>query len=139
MNDVIARFWAKVDAGGPDDCWLWTASRYQNGYGQFNHGLAHRFSVELSGREIPVGFVVDHLCRNRPCVNPRHLDVVPQAVNVARGVLPSIAGKRMQEWSETRTHCINGHELTPENEYRPPGKPTWRVCRTCKRNRKAKR
>lgn len=139
MTDVIARFWAKVSVGHTDDCWPWTASLYPNGYGQFNHGGAHRFAVELSGRCIPAGAVVDHLCRNRSCVNPRHLDVVPQSINVARGELPAIAGKRVQAWSKTRTHCAHGHELTPENEYNPPGNPTWRVCRTCKKNRKARK
>lgn len=84
MNDD-ARFWGKVDKSG--DCWEWTGTRV-GGYGQAwfegRSQYAHRVSVTLSGRTIPVGMQVDHLCRNRACVRPDHLDVVSASVNVKR-------------------------------------------------------
>lgn len=126
------RFWLKVDKGG--DCWLWTASVLPNGYGQFDHTTAHRRSIEFTtGKPVPAGAVVDHLCRNRLCVNPSHLEVVTQSTNVNRGYAGPISSSMRKEWSMDRTHCKHGHELTPDNEYNPPGHPTWRQCRECRR------
>lgn len=115
------RFWAKVDKSG--DCWEWTAFLTPDGYGRF--GLdgaivaAHRTAYELVVGPIPDGLQIDHLCRNRKCVNPDHLEPVTQLENARRGF-----------WA-TKTHCKHGHEFTPENTYiRPTGA---RQCRTCNR------
>lgn len=82
------RFWAKVDR--TSGCWLWTASRDLNGYGQFWNGErvvpAHRWAYENFVEAVPVELVLDHLCRNRACVRPEHLDPVPQSANAARGL-----------------------------------------------------
>jgi len=101
----FAGFWAKVDK--TEGCWNWTASKLWNGYGQWNlpraltSGVrlrrAHRLAYELEVGPIPDGMVLDHLCNNRACVNPSHLEVVTQAENLRR------AGER-------RTHCRNGHK-----------------------------
>jgi len=82
---LAIRFWRKVDKSG--DCWLWTGST--NGrYGKMKENgrflYAHRASVIVDGREIPDGMEIDHLCRNKLCVNPKHLDIVTPQVNVAR-------------------------------------------------------
>jgi hypothetical protein len=79
------RFWSKVDKNGPmhptlGRCWLWTAgitAGDRGGYGRFwfngKDCLAHRIAYQLAGKTIPDGLEIDHRCRNRRCVNPRHL------------------------------------------------------------------
>lgn len=134
------RFWAKVEKTAT--CWLWTAAKYRNGYGQFDHGGAHRFSYALANGEIPAGLVIDHLCCRRDCVRPDHLEAVAQATNVIRGYGPPVAAARMAAWSQSRTECKRGHPLTAENTYVTPSEG-WRQCRACKRlanhRRRAKR
>ncbi len=78
---VAERFWAKVNRLGEDDCWEWLASSQPHGYGQFAPGgraggmtTAHRVAYELTFGPIPEGLSIDHLCRNRGCVNPAHLE-----------------------------------------------------------------
>lgn len=76
---VDERFWLKVDKRGPDDCWEWKAGRCL-GYGQFWNNVrdmpAHRFAYEAVVGPIPEGLTLDHLCRNKGCVNPAHLEPV---------------------------------------------------------------
>ena len=79
------RFWRHVDDTGT--CWVWTASIRPDGYGEFRAGRlvkAHRFAYEHLIGPVPDGLHLDHLCRNRACVNPEHLDPVPNAVNIRR-------------------------------------------------------
>ena len=78
--DDFPRFWSKVAMGRPDDCWVWRSSADNHGYGQFRFQSttwkAYRVSWFLKYGEVPHDpFVLDHLCRNRPCVNPSHLEV----------------------------------------------------------------
>ena len=90
------RFWAKVRIGsipahrpGLGPCWQWTASRDRDGYGRFLVGKnlhAHRLAYETLVGPIPDGLESDHLCRNRPCVCPAHIEPVTHAVNKQRGV-----------------------------------------------------
>jgi hypothetical protein len=83
---MAERFWAKVDKSG--DCWEWTGSKSSNGYGNIGAGApskkvlsAHRLSYELANGTTPDGLVIDHKCHNRGCVNPDHLQAVPQKQN----------------------------------------------------------
>lgn len=85
------RFWPKVDKGGGGGCWEWLAVKSE-GYGKLwsvaAHRMlyAHRVSYEMHfGRPIPADMTIDHLCRNRGCVNPLHMEVVSSAENTTRG------------------------------------------------------
>ena len=123
------RFWDKV-AVMPDGCWDWTAYRNRDGYGQFageGNSLAHRVSYAGLVAPIPNGLQIDHLCRNRSCVNPSHLEVVTLQENTRRGLK-----------EELKTHCPQGHPYEGDNLYLH-SKTGWRQCHTCRREVKAKR
>lgn len=125
-----ARFWRFVRKG--PDCWEWLGKTYPTGYAQFNYGAkssyGHRFAYELGKGPIPDGLSIDHLCRNRGCVNPAHLEAVPLGVNVLRGFGRGALNAR-------KTHCDNGHEFSAENTsyiHRSNGS-THRKCKACQR------
>ena len=138
------RFFAKVNWSGPlpdynpslGPCWIWTAATYRNGYGSFgtngrNSGtrLVHRFAYELLVGPIPKGLDLDHLCRVRHCVRPKHLEPVTRLENVRRGN----GGLHQRQ----KTHCSNGHPFDKANTRNYQGR---RYCRTCKRiNRRDRR
>jgi hypothetical protein len=131
------RFWAKVDKRGPDDCWSWRGwHNNDSGYGRLDVQVsgvrrklyAHRIVYELERGSIPDGFQIDHLCRNRGCVNPAHLEAVTQRTNILRGTGFSARNAR-------KTHCPQGHALTPDNVYSRPLEPNFRTCLTCQNAR----
>src|SRR2546425_9782 len=124
------KFWAKVQK--TPDCWLWTRGT-NNGYGitwfRGRGWPAHRLSYELLVGPIPEGLTIDHLCRNRACCRPDHLEAVSPGVNVLRGVGPAAVHAR-------KTHCNSGHPFNDENTR------TWhgaRYCRPCQAINAAKR
>lgn len=107
-------------------CWEWTGHIDSNGYGKASRGWAHRLSYEAFVAPIPEGLEIDHLCRNRRCVNPEHLETVSRAENLRRSPL---VGKN----SHPQPQCKRGHSRDPENlYYRPNGS---RECRLCARLR----
>ena len=125
------RFWQKVrilDNG----CWEWTAAK-RGGYGVFGLGTrsdglirAHRYAyAELVG-PIPEGLQLDHLCRNRPCVNPEHLEPVTGRENTLRGESPQAQNAR-------KTHCPRGHAYDLLNTY--SGGKGGRQCDICRKER----
>lgn len=108
-------------------CWQWQLSSGSHGYGNAYNGttvvLAHRMSFEAFRGPIPTGLTVDHICRNRMCVNPAHLRLLTNVENAR------------DNGFATRTHCPRGHEYTPENTYR---RNRGRQCRQCARDRRRK-
>lgn len=123
------RFYAKIKRS--DKCWEWTASILANGYGQFHAPsttLAHRFSYELHKGPIPDGLVIDHLCRNRRCVNPEHLEAVPQRVNLLRG-------ETLNASEVMRSTCPSGHPYDVANTRLYRGR---RVCKSCEAPKSAR-
>ena len=107
------------------DCWVWT-DKPDNGYGRFwlnrKSELAHRFAYLIWAGPIPSDKQLDHLCRNRGCVNPEHLEPVSIAENVLRGEGLSAKNAR-------KTHCKMGHELAGNNLHLL--KRGGRVCKKC--------
>jgi hypothetical protein len=123
------RFWQYVDK--TEDCWNWTGWTYRHGYGGFRpggrgdpNGYAHRFSYEATLGPIPDGLEIDHLCRNRRCVRPDHLEPVTHAENHRRrrGIKtgPYNVGDR----------CRRGHSRAEHTAINRQG---FRYCRECSR------
>lgn len=128
MRTQDDRFWSKVDFGEDDAaCWLWARAKSVDGYGVFAEcrtkaAKAHRWAYESLRGPIPAGLEIDHLCRIRHCVNPWHMEPVDHLTNVRRS-----PGR------QSHTHCVRGHEFTPENTRYHPSAPNVRVCRACRR------
>jgi hypothetical protein len=106
-------------------CWVWQRNYDSNGYGRHLHWKAHRFAWLVLVGPIADGLQLDHLCRNRGCVNPTHLEPVTQRENLLRG-------ETIYAANAAKTHCKYGHEFTPENTRIIP---RGRRCRACERRR----
>lgn len=123
----IQRFFKKIKEEG--GCWVWCAAQINSGYGTFydegKDKLAHRFSYELFNGQIPDGLDIDHLCRNRLCVNPEHLEAVTRSENLLRG----LTGKNNR--NAKKTHCPQGHELKEPNLVLAEIKRGYRQCKIC--------
>lgn len=133
-GDVEARFWSNVRIE-EDKCHLWVGNKRPNGYGRFTVGkkgcLAHRWAFERFRGPIPEGMQLDHLCRNRLCVNPDHLEPVTLKENIGRG----LTGTNPNSWQfRPQPNCPNGHEYTIENTvYLWKRDRIHRICRTCRK------
>lgn len=133
---LLLRFISKTKPVG--SCWEWTGSKSGGGYGRFGlnsrNELAHRVSLLLfKGVDLRVDRYIsqaDHLCRNRLCVNPEHLEMVSQTENILRGESPSAIHSK-------KTHCPKGHEYTPDNII--SGTHRHRLCKECTRLRSCER
>lgn len=123
--DPVTRFAERVDTSG--DCWIWQGCCNWGGYGRFHDGTrevgAHRFSWAAFVGPIPDGLHIDHLCKQRKCVNPDHLEPVTPQINTLRS-------ENFIAVNARKTHCVRGHPLSGPNLYVcPRGKRECRQCR----------
>lgn len=109
------------------ECWRWTNRLNGHGYGVLTYKgktqLAHRAVWEAIKGPVPSGLECDHLCRNRWCVNPEHIELISHRENVLRGNSVVAANAK-------KTQCKNGHEFSPENTAKDVR--GGRVCKTCR-------
>lgn len=120
------RFWALVSKSN-EGCWSWVGVKDRKGYGMFYAGAnfrAHRYSLIISGVNLPKGMVVDHICRNTSCVNPSHLRVVTPRQNVIENSNSNAAK------NHKKTHCKHGHEFSVQNT---GISSKGRYCKECNR------
>ncbi len=128
MNTHMIIPWDKIDK--TKTCWNWIGHINSSGYGEYyikNSKIrAHRFIYELLVGKIPENLVIDHLCKNRKCVNPAHLEPVTNRENIIRGDGISSLNRR-------KTHCVHGHPFDEKNTAPRKRKngAMWRVCREC--------
>lgn len=118
------RFWSKVDKSG--DCWLWTGTRSEKGYGEFFVGnrrkmRATRVMLELTGRPRPENTEACHTCDNPSCVRPEHLWWGTRRENM----LDMVAKGRC--WLVEKTHCPNGHPMDSRDR-------RSRYCSICRKD-----
>ena len=134
---IIERFMKFVSPEPNSGCWLWTGSISEDGYGKFKMTqaawAAHRVSYELFVGPIPEGLQIDHLCRVRCCVNPKHLEPVTLQENFRRGIGNAHGAAAASIARISKTHCLRGHEYVPDNVMIQADGA--RRCRTCDRKR----
>lgn len=121
-------------------CMLWTRCLDKCGYGKFRSSdmrgetLVHRAAFKLWCGEIPDGMEIDHICKTRNCINPKHLRAVTHAQNIATG------DYKTNHRNAVKSRCSRGHEFTPENTIvRSTKIGIARACRECRRLTRARR
>jgi len=129
--EVIERLLSKVDKTG--DCWNWTGSVSSSGYGQITgyignkkkNFITHRLAYKHYLGKIPDGYTIDHLCQNRLCQNPDHLEAVTQRENTLRSLTVTAVNAQ-------KTHCTNGHPYSGDNLLMDK-KRNIRMCKACRK------
>jgi hypothetical protein len=140
--DFLSRFWSKVCLPAYDIqlCWQWTAAIGPDGYGfmkcRGKRPRAHQIAWHLYHGPVPEGLCIDHLCRNRLCVNPLHMEVVTPVENIMRG-------ESLPAQYSRRNYCSKGHLYTQENtgvgrKIRQKKVTLYRACRFCARVKSAR-
>lgn len=122
----LNRFLNKIQFPDDDGCWNWIAAKNDGGYGVFTYPgfqYAHRFMFFINNGVVQKDKMIDHVCRNRSCVNPLHLREVTAKQNSLEN------SDSITACNSKKKTCINGHELTTD-------KRGWRFCQTCKKKRR---
>jgi len=129
MSDIMERIRSRVTVT-ESGCWEFNGCRIKQGYGRISWNqrlwLTHRVTYTVTVGAIPDDLEIDHLCKNKTCCNPDHLEAVTRSENLRRGT----------QWHHTvaretsKAHCPAGHTYDPENTYITP--QGHRQCRKCK-------
>ena len=123
---IRGNIWLRIDkSGGDDACWPWRGATTSNGYGQVviagrKHPV-HRVAYEQLVGTIPEGLEIDHLCRNRTCANPAHMEAVTHRENTLRG-------ETITARAAARTHCPQGHSYAEHGRVTKYGDRKCRIC-----------
>ena len=120
-------FYSKIEVNDETGCWEWQADKDKDGYGMFGLKFgrrAHRISLLIHGIKLIDGLQIDHLCKNKSCVNPEHLEQVTNLENIKR------ADYQVTMHNASKTHCKRGHLLQGYNLIIKKGNK--RNCRTCR-------
>lgn len=123
----------EVDENG---CWIWQRAISHNGYGNYGNRGAHRVFYEVFNGALIDGMEIDHLCRVRCCVNPKHLEQVTHKENQLRAS-PYLGPNMGGIFHLNKTHCPRGHEYDEKNTSictRKDGR-TFRRCKACRRKK----
>lgn len=133
-EDDIQRLFGKIEVVG--ECWEWRGSLSWDGYGyahltiakgKYANLRAHRLFYQLLIDDIPKGLQCDHVCENRSCVNPMHIELTTPNINNSRSLSPTAINK-------VKTHCASGHEFTDANTYlHITATKRERQCRMCRK------
>jgi len=123
-KNVLERFYDYIEK--TNSCWNWTGPDRPNGYGRFcvlyKTYSAHRFSYLLFKGQIPEGLSIDHLCRNRKCVNPDHLELVTTKENLFR------SDETRASINKNKQQCLRGHPYDSQNTYIHNNKRYCKIC-----------
>jgi len=124
----LKRFYSKIKFNEETWCWDWVGTTLQRGYGHFKLKRkiwrSHRLSYLIHKGDLIEGLTLNHLCRNRKCCNPDHLEQITSKENILCGESFSAVNKR-------KTHCKRGHEFTEENTINLSR--NRRECRKCRK------
>lgn len=125
------RFWSKVVKS--DGCWRWLGAPQPDGYAliKIAHQMrpAHKVAYEYTIGAVPDGLQLDHLCRNRGCVNPAHLEPVTARENTMRSPIA------LGALNARKTHCPQGHPYDESNTVVTSSRRTCRICNAEKQRR----
>lgn len=139
------KFLSKIRINSESECWEWRGCLTKQGYGiygllngdKYKTHPAHRVSYSIFKGELSEILVLDHVCKNKACVNPEHLREVLHVINVTENSFSPSALNKL------KITCKRGHELSKDNVYIQPSRPHTRSCIKCKtihsNNRKAQR